>query len=376
MSLSTSFSSKVLIIAFATLICLSGCAHVQEGQKTTPSPGGAGLRVVVLPIDNLSDTPAPLKEIHKELEKKLRAAGVEVIDDELMRQSMARHRIRYVGGVDAITAKAFKDELNADAVFITSLELYSESPPPKLALVTRLVSTEENPEIEWVESAGIAGDDSPGILGLGLIEDPVTLRDKALARLAESFGRWLAEKNRVCPPTESAKKFRPKEIYNASTVKPATKNSIAVVPFYNESLRKHAGEIVQLHFIRQLACRGNVVLLEPGVIRDKMLQLRMVMREGVSLRDVDLLTDILNVDFVLSGKVFDYLDSQGGFGAPVIDFSSLLIEKKDKRVVWESKSYNKGDEGVYFFDVGRVTTANVMAGKMISTIVPKMAGGK
>jgi TolB-like protein len=376
MNFSTSFSNKALIIAIVTLIALSGCAHTGEERHVSSRAGGAEIRVAVLPVDNLSDTPAPLKEMRRALIGKLQALGVQVIDENLLEKSMAKHRFRYVGGVDETMAQAFRNEINADAVFITSLELYNESTPPKFAVTARLVSTDDNPKIEWMESVGVAGDDSPGILGLGLIENPVMLREKALNSIVGSLDRWLAEKKGVCPVPSTARRFRPKELYNASAIKPAVKSTLAVAPFFNESLRKHAGEILQLHFVRQLVCRGNVALLDPGVVREKMLELRIVMHEGVSLRDVDLLTNTLDVDFILSGKVFDYQDYQGGSGTPVIDFSALLLERKDKKVVWASKSYNKGDEGVFFFDVGKLTTANVMAEKMVGTVVQKMAGGK
>ena len=366
----------MLAIAIATLISASGCAHTREERQAASGTGGAVIRVAVLPVENLSDTPAPLKEIRRDLVGKLLDLGVQVIDENLLEKSMAKHRFRYVGGMYATMAQAFRNEINADAVLITSLELYNDSPPPKFAVTARLVSTDENPKIEWMESVGVAGDDSPGLLGLGLIESPVTLRDKALNNIVASLDRWLAEKKGVCPPPPSARRFRPKELYNASAIKPAVKSTIAVVPFFNENLRKHAGEILQLHFVRQLACRGNVELLDPGVVREKMLALRTVMHEGVSLRDVDLLTNTLDVDFILSGKVFDYQDYQGGSGAPVIDFSALLQERKDKKVVWASKSYNRGDEGVFFFDMGKLTTANVMAEKMVGTVVHKMSGGK
>ena len=66
----------------------------------------------------------------------------------------------------------------------------------------------------------------------------------------------------------------------------------------------------------------NVEAVEPGLVREKMLGIRMIMREGVSVRDVDVLTYILEADFVLSGALFDYQDSQGGAGTPKLDFSA------------------------------------------------------
>jgi hypothetical protein len=375
MNCSTNFSNKALIASMAVLIAVSGCAHVREGKQPSAATGASTMHVAVLPVENLSDAPAPLKEIGSALLGKLRKLGVQTVDAGLLNVSMAKHRFRYVGGVDGKMAQAFRKELGADAVFVTSLELYDDTSPPKIAVTARLVSTEESPKIVWMESVGLAGDDSPGILGLGLIEDAATLREKALDRLVASFAGSLGGEKGVCSSISTARRFRPKELYNAAAIKAAGKSTIAVAPFFNESLRRRAGEILQLHFVRQLSCTGKVDLIDPGVIRAKMLELRTVMNEGVSLRDVDLLTTMLDVDFILSGKVFDYQDSRGSLGAPVIDFSALLLQRTDKKIVWASKSYNQGDDWVFFFDAGKLSTANAMAGKMVGTIAEKMTTG-
>lgn len=51
-----------------------------------------------------------------------------------------------------------------------------------------------------------------------------------------------------------------------------------------------------------------------------------------------------------------------------MSFSAQLIEKKSREVVWSSNSYNEGDEGVFFFDLGRVNTASVMVSQMARLI--------
>ena len=37
-------------------------------------------------------------------------------------------------------------------------------------------------------------------------------------------------------------------------------------------------------------------------------------------------------------------------------------------MVWSSHSYNEGDEGVFFFDLGRVNTASAMVSQMAQLI--------
>jgi hypothetical protein len=197
-----------------------------------------------------------------------------------------------------------------------------------------------------------------------------------LQRLADLLKIWLSNNKSTCDVSSDQKKYRPKIYYSASPIAPEKKTSIAVVPLYNESIRKRAGEIEQLHFIKQLICTPNIDPVEPGIVREKMLGIRMIMREGVSIRDIDVLTYILDADFVLSGTVFDYQDPQGGAGTPKIDLSALLINRGERKVVWLSKSYNKGDDGVFFYDMGRQNNANVMAEDMVHSVVQIMAEEK
>ncbi len=367
---------KNIFILSITVMSLAGCAHGPENKaQAQPVPQNREFRVVVFPVDNLSGMYAPVKDIRRAWVKKLADLGLKIIDDTLLETTLAKHRIRFMGGVDTVTAKAFKEEAKADAIFITSLETYSEGDPPKIALISRLVSTGDTPKILWMESVGLSGDDTPGLLGLGLVRDYRVLQEMALKRLMDSFTPWYDENVSFCDIRKEESKYKPKEYYNASPITAAKRNSVAVVSFYNETLRRRAGELAQLHFIRQLKCIKNIDPVEPGLIREKMLSIRMILKEGVSIRDVDILTYVLDADFVLSGTLLDYQDPQGA-GVPKIDYSALLITKGDRKVVWMSKSYNNGDDGVYFYDYGLERNANVMAEKMANCVVRRMTENK
>ncbi|WP_148212895.1 hypothetical protein [Citrifermentans bemidjiense] len=334
------------------------------------------MKFVVFPVDNLTGAYAPIKAFGKAWLGKLQEFEIAVIDDATREKILAEHRIRSISGVDSISAKAFREEAGAAGIFITSLEYYRDAYPPKLAVFARLVSTEDTPRILWMGSVGMAGDDAPGLLDLGLIKDYEALQELALQHLADSFGRWLDEQRRDVAAGDVERRFRPKLMYNQSPLRDAEKATVAVVPLYNDSQRKRAGELMQLHFISQLLETGSIQPIEPGVVREKMLNSRMIMREGISVRDVDILTYVLGADDVLSGTVFDYYDPQGGNGTPVVDFTTLLMRKSDRRIVFKSKSSNMGTDGVYFFDRGRQNNANVMAEAMTHSVVRNMVRAK
>lgn len=367
---------KIVLILSAVFLILPCLVNAKEVGKKDSPPGEGKFRIAIFPVENLSATPAPLKEIRQAFAERLRGQGLHILEEEALEKFMAKHRVRYVGGVDRGIAKAFKEEAKVEGVLITSLELYSEMNPPKIALTSRLVSTGDSPSILWIDGIGMAGDDFPGILGLGLIEDPKALLVRAMKSMTDSLTRYLSTKANEGDDRGLKRKFQPKIAYRSPELGEGKKYVVAVLPFFNRSERKYAGEMVVLHFIRQLKRFNHFDVIEPGILRQELLGLRVIMEDGVSLANADAIFAILNADLILSGKVIDYQDYQGGWGKPKVDFSTVLIERKSRQVAWGSNSYNEGDDGVFFFDRGRVNTAYVMASQMIQWIGKKILDAK
>ena len=329
--------------------------------------------IAVLPIENLSGAGgAPTKQLRQALKEELAKAGFTLLGDDRLDQFMVRHRIRYVGGIDTATAKAFLKETGTNAVLVTSLALYLDGDPPKIALFSRLVSTGDRPEILWMDGVGMAGDASAGLLGLGLIHDPKVLRDKALSFLVSSLSKRQEGKTERSGFFKRTRTFRPKITYSASFLEKGKRYPVVVVPFSSEGERTHAGEIMALHFVRQLAAMDGYSVVEPGVVREKLLGLRVVMDQGISRSDLYVVSSSLGTDLLLGGKVTKYLDSNLTGGAPKVDFSALLMEGAGRKIIWAADSYNQGDDGVFFFDAGMVHTAFEMTSKMVSSLLTEI----
>ncbi len=359
-------------VIFLVLILLLGYTWAVEGVSNNTHIHEGRLSVAILPIENLSGTMAPLKDIRGLYISQLKRRGFHILEDEALERFMERNRIRYTGGINKAVAQAFKNETGAGGVLITSLELYSEANPPKIALTSRLVSTGDNPIILWIDGVGLAGDDSPGILGLGLIEDPKVLLEKAIGRLTGSLENCLDKKSKSENIKSAKRKFRPKVSYRSDLLVPGEKFTLAVVPFLNFSGRKNAGEILELQFIRNLKKSNQFDVIEPGMVRQQLLTLRIIMPEGISLANADALFATLNADLILAADVMEYQDYQGVFGNPKVDFFVQLIEKRSRSVVWSSISHNEGDDWVFFFDRGKVNTAHAMASQMTQWITEMM----
>ncbi len=369
-----SFWASLLAVCAATLLALAGCASLPAERDAarsalTPEVGERPF-LAVLPLQNLSATIAPLAEIRAELIEALAEAGCDAVGDKELELFMAHQRLRNVGGINGPLAIKLGVATGAQAVLITTLELYAEQYPPRIALLSRLVSLEEDPEILWMDSVALAGDETPGLLGLGLIRDPAFLRQKALTRLAASLADRLAGFEL---PARVPGKFRPRLAYGTQHLEREGKSRVVVAPFFNHSDRKYGGEIVALHFLAALHRTGRFALAEPGVVHADLLRYRVIMEEGVSLSQAELLFATLKTDFIFSGKLFDYQDPKEGRGTPVVDFSATMLAQEDQGVVWISKSYNAGTDGVYFFDWGRHATAGAMAAAMTRAVAGLLA---
>ena len=125
---------------------------------------------------------------------------------------------------------------------------------------------------------------------------------------------------------------------------------------------------MSLLFVTWLKQFKNFNVIEPGIVRQQLLTLRVIMPEGVSLADADALFSSLDADLILTGDVFRYQDYQGIWGKPKVDFSAVFFDRQRRTIMWSSESYNEGDDGVFFFDRGRINTAHAMASRMVQSI--------
>lgn len=334
---------------------------------------GVKFPIIVFPFENLSGKKVPMIDIRTLFIQRLKEKGFKIIGDDVLEEFLSRHRIRYTGGIDEETAEELKREIDAEGVVIVSLEHFSEVNPPKIALTARLVSTGNNPVILWIDGIGLAGDDSPKLLGLGLIEDPMILVRRSIDFLSQSLERFFSKVEVKEDFKNIKKRFMPKNFYRSDFFDKKRKYKIAMLPFFNYSERRNAGEILLLQFVRNMHRFSNFEVIEPGIVRSNLLKLRIIMQDGISPLLLNPLFNNLDTDLIISGKVIDYKDYQGVYGKPKVDFFVQIFERESKKVVWSSNSFNEGDEGILFFDFGRINTAHLMASQMVLAVLEMIA---
>lgn len=425
MTCSTSSSSRTsLPRAVLVLLLLPGCALLE--RRSVPAIEIASLvpirntPIAVLPIENLSGERAPLEAIVRQLRAELQEGGLRLVDDQTLERFLQRHRIRVASGLSRDEARGVREATGAGAVVITTLATYRETPPPEISMFSRLVSSGDEPEILWMNSVGLSGEDGVGLLGIGRIRETDALLEKVIHRLTASLAASVlggsprapvpdapdpdAVRDRHAPapgledavrgtltrpadaglpgstevpqarassesslPAGVSARYAPRAVFRSAVADPRGSYSVAVIPFVNESERENAGRIMALHLVEELCRFDGLRVVDPGLVREEMLRYRIVIPEGPSLATADLLSGdrSLGVDLLISGTVFDY----GGLSTPKVEFSLGIVETASREVVWTSRSYNHGQEGVFFLDAGRVYTAHRLAADMVRAAI-------
>jgi hypothetical protein len=254
-----------------------------------------------------------------------------------------------------------------DAVLLTSWVTRQEN-PPRAAFSMRLVSAEPEPQVLWMGGSSLAGDQSPGLFNLGIETDPRIVQANALGAVLDDLASFVWKNGPPARACTVAGWYQPRSSY-AAPIDLREARTLLVLPFVNFVGRRGAGEILATEFARQFLARPQFRLIEPGVVRQKLLEERVVMENGVSLDQARLVAHALQGDLVLAGYVFAFDDASG---TPQANVTVMLIERRSGRVVWESTSYNGGDDGISIFALNRVRTATELACRMTSGVVDQL----
>ena len=232
--------------------------------------------VAVYPVENLTGHSVHADVVRRQIVEGLTARGISVLGDAELEAFIKRHRVRYAAGLDTETAGALKSEAGVDGVVIFSMALSSEEQPPKVALLARLVSTGSPPVVLWADDAALAGDDAPGVLELGLVNDYDTLLAKALRRIEDSLGAWV-KTGTAPPPRKRASTFRPKMLVRCALPRSRPDLLGGGPAFLNLSPRRNAGEMLASLFVRHLVDIGQFRVFDAGVVRRELLSARVIM---------------------------------------------------------------------------------------------------
>jgi hypothetical protein len=273
--------------------------QVATGEQDEEPAVGRGVLIAVLPPENLSGTRAPLDDIADPSAPAWRGRASAAGHGTPSNNSEKNTGCATSAASTRFSPRPCSEEMGVDAILITSLESYNELDPPRISLISRLVSSGSRPEIIWIDSVGLSGDESPGLLDLNRIREPKVLLEKAVEQL---IGSLAAHIDKTCRSRETAsvsgrpdnpgrllsllfpwkKKYLPYDFFRSPVIDPEEPYSIAAIPMLDLAVRKNAGIIVTLHQIRELFRLTDFTIMEPGVVREGLLEIRAIMPPAVN----------------------------------------------------------------------------------------------
>jgi TolB-like protein len=146
---------------------------------------------------------------------------------------------------------------------------------------------------------------------------------------------------------------------------------IAVMPFYNISGRRNAGEFVSSAYVTELFKSGRFRVEEPGNIRQFLIQERVGTIGGMDHYRLKVLGKRLRVDAVLLGTVEEFED--GTRGVPSVAVTARMVEASSGRVIWSAQNKKRGDDYTVVFDFGELRTVSVLTHMVVKEMVDSIS---
>jgi hypothetical protein len=239
-------------------------------------------------------------------------------------------------------------------------------------LTARLVGAgPEGAQVLWATGFALAGEERPGLLALKYVGDPAVLTEMALDRLADELGTFIMTGEIPQIERGAQRRFRPRAVHVAPEAPRWGQEPfrIAVLPFSNDSTRRQAGEILAYRLIAALVGVPQVTIVEPGEVRRVLLETRLIQEGGLTYAQAELLRGLLEVDLVVTGTVFDYSDPGLFDEPPMVGFTTTVIDARRRQVASVTFSHATGRDGVHFFNLGEIRTADRLADELVRGVV-------
>jgi hypothetical protein len=308
--------------------------------------------VAILPVYNLSGNTIPAGVLRSKLEEELRRLDFEPLSADLLDQFMVDNRWRHTAYLPETVAAELRQKFQVDAVFLTGVLTYQETDPPQLTVVSRMVGTGPDLPIIWADGVAGHGESAPGFLGLGRITDIGILKNNTLRNLIDKLSLWK-QGDKVDPPDNNI--------------------SIALFPFYSHTDQVRGGEILAAQLLINLFKQPGLRVLEPGLVRDRLLRFRVIAPFGPSESDMSLFKAKLDADLLITGSLTHIIHAPYDPVRipPETSFSMKVIDLQTQKQVAQGSIFGKGDDRVYFYDFLRFWTTYDLTDHLLNKMISR-----
>jgi TolB-like protein len=150
---------------------------------------------------------------------------------------------------------------------------------------------------------------------------------------------------------------------------------IAVMPLENLSGRENAAEKLTEYLVMALGKVQGLEMTELGRTYEQMRHYRVRSSTFLTGDQIDSLARSLNVEYIVTGTVLDYSETDNTYlgKIPQVSLNLRLIKCATRKTVWTGASNARGDQSELLFGVGAVRSREELAKEIIDGAVKQLA---
>ena len=320
--------------------------------------------VVVLPFDDLAGQPTVARDLVGFAVHHVARRGWDVVYGEPVERVLQAHRIRYLDSLSGPLLSRVLGDLGADAALVGTLLSWREGTSGSVALSGRLLLP--GPQEAWTGVAGLAADDTAGMLGLGRARTPDELLGVAVRRLFASFPD--ASRRAEPPPLGSRRTpLRQPATYRSPVFDPREAARVCVLPFESFAADRGASRALVDLAARRLQ-DGGLRVVEAAALREAMRAEEVRSFAFADSGQLARLARRLDAPLFLRGTVYAYEDAQAGAG-PAIDLQLMLVDVEKGRIVWTSRLSRRGTDYLKLLQRGGISTTAALADQALAEMI-------
>lgn len=331
----------------------------------------AEMRVVLLPLENLSRNDVAVRELAPAVAAALVTRGYVVAAGDEVDKALDERGVRYLDSLDEKTRSALLTGLHADAVAFGSLYVDEGGPEPILALSFRLVTTDGATLFSSIAGIAAIQTNHEGLFG----EARAATREELVARTVERLTKGLPAPGASALP-ESRRK--PLELAAPRTFRSASlphreRRRVAVLPLANASSSLAAGRVVGELLFRRLAASPDLAPVEPAELREALLSTKV--RDYGDPAELKRLGAHLGTTLFATGTVYKY-DERRRTTPPSVELSLTVTDAASGEVVFSSFHGRKGSDYSGLLSLGEITNVVPLADQVLDEMVSAEAKAK
>lgn len=336
------------------LILALGLSGVATAQQSDPEDGAGLNDVVVLPFANYSGRYDALKSVLPVFYEKLDSLGLRVMSHEDLRPILREHRVRVVGQISTEGMKILASETGARFAIVGSIDIFEPEQTLEIMISARLVDLQSEKVLAAI-SVGKTVQETERVFGLGRANEIEAVIDPVV----EDFMTQLE------PPLHGA--GPPHAAHHKCGL-------VAVVPLDDYSERRHGAEVLHNLLLSELVAHDWEVV-EPGIVRQILLDEQRTARGGVSLEVLSILREQLGVCLVVTGELEIFTQTASGVdvSVPRLGYGLRLIDAQSGRLLASIDRARDGSEGETLFTRGREYSMARLARETLEDVVTWMA---